>query len=503
MTKRKEAPDSTFEISVKIIDSEIAKNKKMYAKLPEKLQRRAAPSNATHLWFDFGKQWHPLGLFDDKDKLIISKNTVQMEISCQPSAKEEFKPEPYIISAVAAKGVYWFSVSASYVSGSFTYKFTSPGANSLIHVTPIDDGDAVATSKTRVVSEALTTTKPAHVSTKANPKKDSTPISTRVIERLKDDKSEENQSKKVKITEPEEAPLDLDSKIRVVKAAGSGRRLGIGGSSSPVPGGGPRLSQKSRIERPLSSQMFSNQSDAPSRTPQSAAAKVKGPILEITIPAALVIALLDDRARVDSEVLGPIKACKTSDVLEESATKLSLTVSELLNKVQQRAKHSIADCDVVILRVRQLFECLFESCILYVPERLSHKQKIQQLKAEKQNFADYFGGIYLLRLLVLIVTGADSIYPQSSDSVRMEDTAPHDVTSTSVSSALDETVSGVYDVSGTESSTAVSSPTGISQSSKLRRSAVMNKHHKNEFYKFQEVIDCALRELDESAHVIF
>jgi MRG len=498
MTKRKEITESPIdcEISIKVIDAEVAKNKKLYKGLPETFRRASPPENDLELWFDFSKQWHPIGLFDAGGKLIVSKNTLHMEISNQPSTKDEIKPKPFSATAVATKGVYWFSVPNPYVGGTFTYKFTSAGANALIHKAEIDDGNIVTSPKARTSSVDMSATKLLPGSAKAKPKKESAVPLIKEVNPSKDDSYEEPQTKKQKVQSAAEVIRDNCPKIRVVKAAGSGRSGGIGGSSSPVPvhGGGPRLSYKSRIERSATS---SAATETSSKTNLQQIVKVKGPILEISLPISLTVALLDDRANVDS---GKLEVLPASGSVSEADSMMSSTVTELLNKVHLRAKHSIAECDVLILRIRQLFECLFETSILYSSERAAMKQQLNQIRADRMNFADHFGGIYLLRLLILIVTGADSIYP-SSEPVIHEDLGLSEPCAVSTSAASDAAKSGEMALEGSAPSSSASSL--ISQSSKLRRSAIMSKHHKMEFYKFQEVIDCALKELDESAHTIF
>lgn len=512
MTKKKDAIESATmkDLSIKIIEAEIAKNKKMYMKLPDKLLRASPPLHSPHLWFSFGKQWHPIGLFDSNGKLVISKNTLQMEISNQPPNKDELKPAPFTASAVATKGVYWFSVSSAYVGGAFTYKFTSQCANSLIHRCEIDDGDIVSTSILKTSNIEKSSSKDEQVSSKTKNRKESASNSTDV-ENLKDDEKVEATSKKQKLNDIIEISLDSIPNIRVVKAAGSGRSCGIGGISSPVPGVGPRLSHKSRIERMIGNSTVFHGSQIPTKSSAPQIIKVKGPILEIALPLSLTVALLDDRARVDSGAMGCSKNEKDLSSIQEPRLSTSLSVADLLNKVQQRAKHVIADCELIIVRIRQLFECLFETSILYSYERTALKGQLSQIRADKLNYADNFGGIYLLRLLILIVTGADSIYPPATDVIGSEDT-DHCESGTASgacsSSSNTEVHSFPVDTAHASnppnvSNSHVASSTVTSQSSKSRRSAVMSKHHKMEFYKFQEVVDCALKELDESAHTVF
>ena len=500
-------------LSIKIIEAEISKNKKMYNKLPDNLKRLPPPAQSTDLWFDFGKQWHPVGLFDVNDKLVISKNLLTMEISIISQEKETAKQAPYSVSAVATKGVYWFAVISVFVAGTISYKFSSSGACSLLHQTEIIEDETSYGAKVRAESSN------AHVS-----KKPTTPSSTKDSQKKESsDNSKETDKKDSHLKKSKNPVLSKQDDSKVQRVAGndalssasfpslSNRLNGIGKPGSPVPGGGPKLSYKNRIERIVSK----SDSNIDSKIFAQSLVRVKGPILEIFLPPSLAIAILDDRARVDSGLGGmPSLVCSSMsteiDCFDSGRSQptIQLTVSDLLSKIQLRAKHSIAECDVLILRFRQLFECLFETSILYSTERAVMKNDIAAIKAQKSSFADNYGGIYLLRLLILIVTGTDSLHPKAidtnnsnnragevhgSDSLEIvnENTSSSDKSYLANSSLHDELVL-VPDTTH-----------NISKSSKLRRSAIIDKHQKNEFYKFQELVDLALKELDESAHIIF
>jgi hypothetical protein len=53
------------------------------------------------------------------------------------------------------------------------------------------------------------------------------------------------------------------------------------------------------------------------------------------------------------------------------------------------------------------------------------------------------------------------------------------------------------------SSEAAAAGTHAARSSKERRQAVISNKQKNDFYRFQEVIDVCLKELDDAAHIAF
>jgi hypothetical protein len=119
---------------------------------------------------------------------------------------------------------------------------------------------------------------------------------------------------------------------------------------------------------------------------------------------------------------------------------------------------------------------------LYAEEKadMKVKQQLNQIKSQRLTFAESCGAIYLLRLLVLVTAGADSLYDETS------------------SSSI-----GVEHTSSSDASAAAPPGTHVARSSKERRQAVISNKHKIDFYRFQEVIDVCVRELDDAAHIAF
>ena len=196
---------------------------------------------------------------------------------------------------------------------------------------------------------------------------------------------------------------------------------------------------------------------------------VRGTILEIkALPSSLLTALLDDQTRVVTKSSTPL-------LIRINPMHSALSTSEVLTRVLTRAKtKGIPDCENPILRLRQLFEYLFEGSILYAEEKadINVKQQLNQIKSQRLTFAESCGAIYLLRLLVLVTAGADSLYDETSSI-------------------------------GVESTSSVDAATHVARSSKERRQAVISNKHKMDFYRFQEVIDVCIRELDDAAHIAF
>lgn len=205
---------------------------------------------------------------------------------------------------------------------------------------------------------------------------------------------------------------------------------------------------------------------------QGGAVRVKGPMLELPpLPTSLVVALLDDKARVDTATTATKASSSLLVTVNEACDSSMLSVSDVLTRTLQRAKiKGIPDCEGTVLRLRQLFECLFEASILYTAERKDAevKQQLAHFRSQRVTYAESCGAVYLLRLLVLVTTGADTL--QYGD--------------------------------GSDHSGGVSSRTQAA-SSKERRNAVKENKHKNEFYRLQEVIDVCVKELDDVAHTAF
>ena len=225
------------------------------------------------------------------------------------------------------------------------------------------------------------------------------------------------------------------------------------------------LTHKNRIERPY---------------PGASSVSIRGTVLEIkALPSALLTALLDDQTRVATKSSAPL-------LVRISPVHSALSTSEVLTRVLIRAKtKGISECDGPILRLRQLFEYLFEGSILYAEEKADAKVKQQliQIKSQRLTFAESCGAIYLLRLLVLVTAGADSLFDETSSS------GVEHISSSSSSSSSDAATAAAG--------------THVARSSKERRQAVISNKHKADFYRFQEVIDVCLRELDDAAHIAF
>jgi hypothetical protein len=110
---------------------------------------------------------------------------------------------------------------------------------------------------------------------------------------------------------------------------------------------------------------------------------------------------------------------------------------------------------------------VFESSLLYVEEKKVYKNLISNIKADEGKFADNFGVYYYLRFLVFVATEADFL-------VHLD---------------VDQDGSAVAGTAGSVSS--------------QRTKAVSDRHYKALFSTAQQLLDNAVRDLDDSAIALF
>ena len=186
-----------------------------------------------------------------------------------------------------------------------------------------------------------------------------------------------------------------------------------------------------------------------------------GSILSISLSSSLVAAVLDDQTRVKTDALRYKEYKVLKDFRDESEVYFNRpSVNELFLKVSNRMSH-VEEAEGIVETLRYLFEFSFEGSIVYSEEKELLKEKIASIKHESGKFGDHFGPYYFLRFLIFYATCADSY--QDGDDDEKE----------------------------------------ANSSSSQRRSAVSDRVNKSTFAKSQEVIDLAIRDLDECAGAYF
>jgi len=203
---------------------------------------------------------------------------------------------------------------------------------------------------------------------------------------------------------------------------------------------------------------------------------LSGPVLALTFPPSLVLALLDDSAREKSNVANAT-ACPN---LNSFRVAQQPTVSDLFTKHLHRCKtNGLLEADSMVKLLREGFEHCFETAILYNDERNRLSPILKKLQREKIPFADLFGATYMLRYLIAIVTLTDA------EQIELPPLPSRGKAASS---------------SGDDGDDADSS---ARTSALQRRSAVTNRQVKSQFYHLEQVLGIIIKDLDEHAHYYF
>jgi len=183
--------------------------------------------------------------------------------------------------------------------------------------------------------------------------------------------------------------------------------------------------------------------------------KIDGPVLKVELSSALTTVMLDDKSQIEA-----LSAMSNSglDIRILDQTRSSVhrpTVNELFFKLQNKMSQ-VPEADKSIQHLRICFEATFENNILFQEERQLFKSKLDSCRSSHSKFGDNFGSYYFLRFLIFFVMAADT-------------------------ASYDESAS----------------------SSAQRRNTISSRQGKTVFARLQEIVDLALRDLDDGAHYYF
>lgn len=130
---------------------------------------------------------------------------------------------------------------------------------------------------------------------------------------------------------------------------------------------------------------------------------LSGQLFQFTIPSNLVLALLDDQARVDIYSTETSTTKYTSIRNQPSVHEILLRVQESIAKIGKRCD------DYVFDHLQSCFELEFENSLLYKEETLWIQKELQQCKEEKIPFLSAYGAVYLLRFVVFLIVNVTHI----------------------------------------------------------------------------------------------
>lgn len=186
---------------------------------------------------------------------------------------------------------------------------------------------------------------------------------------------------------------------------------------------------------------------------------INGPQLFISLTPSLMHALIKDRLRV-GQLAARIEKTPTdaTRLLEEEENLHRPTANELFLKLYNKTAH-IPEAENVLRQLRYLFEYAFESKVLYTEEKKIYKHLISNIRRDDSKFGDNFGVAYYLRFLLYVTAEADFLMPIDCEQ-------------------------------------------GASASSQ-RTKAVSDRHSKGLFSTAQQLLDNAIRDLEDSAIALF
>lgn len=131
-----------------------------------------------------------------------------------------------------------------------------------------------------------------------------------------------------------------------------------------------------------------------------------GPVVKIVLSWTLVVALMDDKARIETFFSLRNLEYDMRPLDQSRSNAQRPTVNELFHKLQHKMS-STSDCSNIVQHLRNSFEFFFEKNVLYIEEREMYKTKIDSIRSAHCKYGDNFGPIYFLRFLVFFVTAAD------------------------------------------------------------------------------------------------
>lgn len=224
--------------------------------------------------------------------------------------------------------------------------------------------------------------------------------------------------------------------------------------------------------------------------------KLDGLVIKLTIPPALVVALLDDKSRVSmyqteathSHIPSPHRRAFNEELAKQTLRYSQPTVHEILFKVQKDTK-TIVDGVETFRLLRHAFEYYFDRCVLYAVERTDevYGDILKQLRQSKKSCSGSFGAIFLLRFIVFLASGLESVLDHSEELSDQE--------------TMQGDVDGVTATIGGNSG--ISSASQITQISQSRRRLQNSRHIVGSATKLQEVAVLLLKELEFGSHFIF
>jgi hypothetical protein len=395
MSKRKiESLDGGSKpFSIKVIENQLKNSAKYISKdLPNVISKSPAPAKAAvDTWFSFCKAiFCPLGLYIDGEYYRAKRETIELEVAHllgNPDGTNVVQSSYRVTCMPNKTGIFWFSHINAHCDGVIRLTFRCRDATPFIHDINILNNINLEVAEPSIANVAkFATALPAP----------SVP-SVALLGGVPEDTAPLPSSSKT-------PPSALPSESMAPAAVEYSGRV----SPSVFTTGSDDASASVYLRRIWGAGVGG-----------AAVAKhavvVGGAVMQCPLSAALLLLLLDDREGVRAAALSP----QLADKQLAAATNPTVTATEIFARVlaklttassSSKGRHLLvksAVVDQVVEKLRLLFEYLFELSILYSEERSLLKHTLAAIRSKKRAYADCFGPIYLLRMLVLVLTATD------------------------------------------------------------------------------------------------
>jgi len=407
------------------------------------------PKNADEQWMAWNdKLWYPMCIYDESTGQNVSKQ-VGVRVTLTVSFKAESGVEVDDVSLTAPPadkdGIFWFSCINPFLFGVITLTFSgdSKKKKSEYDIVPLVISIKVDKDK-KGKGYADSELVKREVDTLT------TEESTTAAATSSSAPSRKRALSEVGGAAPEKKVLAVPRKLLMPFVSASDNIL-------PMPSVPPLLSAKYRIERmvgTVGAAAAAASTDGSSST-SATAATICGPVLQTELSTWLANAIRDDKAQVETYRFMEQWGIDIRPLDQARSNMQRPTSNELFLRLQKAAVQ-IPESEKSVQLLRNCFECMFENNILYTEEKAIFKSKLENIRHSTCKYADNFGPYYFLRFLVFFVTAADS-------------------------STFDD----------------------VGSSSAVRRNAASNRQGKSAFVKIQELIDLAVKDLNENAHHYF
>lgn len=404
------------------------------------------PENVDEQWMAWNeKVWYPLSIYDESTGKNVSKQVgVRITLTVSFKAVSGVEVDDVSLTTGADKdGIFWFKCINPFLFGVITLTFSEDLKKKSEHII------APLVSSIKVDKDH----KGKGFSDSELVKRDAALETSSAVPAVA---SSSAPSRKRALSEGGAAPIEKKAVTRKQLMP----FISTSDNILPMPSLPPLLTANRRIDRMVGTAAVaasaSPTTDASSSSSLSGAATISGPVLQTELSTWLANAIRDDKTQVET-----YRAMEQWGIdirpLDQARSNMQRPTSNELFLRLQKAAVQIPESEKSVQLLRNCFECMFENNILYTEEKALFKDKLTSIRNSRSKYADSFGPYYFLRFLVFFVTAADS------------STFIDDVGSTSV----------------------------------VRRNAASNRQGKSAFVKFQELIDLAIKDLNENAHHYF